>query len=180
MLTLARATGREREGSRLVADFAARIDRVVRAVGSRGRPRVVALEWLDPMYVAGHWTPELIGLAGGEDVLGDAGGWSRTVSWDAIAGAEPEVVIVMPCGYDAARAHVEAARYADRLAGLGAGKIVAVDASAYFSRPGPRLTDGVELLAHILHPRLMPDPPPGAEMLAVEPAGVGLSATAGV
>jgi iron complex transport system substrate-binding protein len=175
--TLARATGRERQGSDLVADFATRIDRVARAVGSQRRPRVVALEWLDPVYLAGHWTPELIGLAGGEDVLGDAGGPSRTVSWDAVADAEPEVVIVMPCGYDATRAHEEAGRYGDRLAALGAERVVAVDASAYFSRPGPRLTDGVELLAHILHPRLVPDPPAGAQTLAVEPAGAGLSAS---
>jgi iron complex transport system substrate-binding protein len=172
--TLARETGRERQGSDLVADSAARIDRVVRAVESQRRPRVVALEWLDPVYVAGHWTPELIGLAGGEDVLGGAGEPSRTVSWDAVASAEPEVVIVMPCGYDAPRARVEAARHADQLAGLEATKIVAVDASAYFSRPGPRLTDGVELLAHILHPQLLPDPPVGAEALPVESARAGL------
>jgi iron complex transport system substrate-binding protein len=172
--TLARETGRDEQGSRLVADAAARIERVGLAVRSQARPRVAALEWLDPVYVAGHWTPELIELAGGKDVLGGAGEPSRTVAWDAVADAEPEVVIVMPCGYDAARAHTEAAGYADELAGLGARRIVAVDASAHFSRPGPRLTDGVELLAHILHPRLVPDAPVGAEALPVKSARVSL------
>jgi len=169
--TLAEAMGRERQGIELVEDAAARIDRVELAVRSQPRPRVAALEWLEPVYVAGHWTPELIDLAGGEDVLGVAGEPSRMVAWDAVADAKPEVVIVMPCGYDARRAHAEAARYADELGRLGACRIVAVDASAYFSRPGPRLTDGVELLAHILHPQLMPQAPTGAEALAVEPAG---------
>jgi len=121
----------------------------------RGRPRVrvAALEWLDPVYVAGHWTPELIELAGGEDVLGATGEPSRTVSWGQVAAARPEVVVAMPCGYDERRAQEEAARYAGELAGVRARRIVAVDASAYFSRPGPRLIDGLELLAHVLHPQ---------------------------
>jgi iron complex transport system substrate-binding protein len=174
VLTLAQATGRMEQGSELVADAAARIERAGLAARSQPRPRVAALEWLDPLFIAGHWTPELIELAGGEDVLGRAGAPSRTVTWDAVADAEPEVVIVMPCGYDAPRAHAEAARYTHELAGLGASRIVAVDASAYFSRPGPRLTDGVELLAHILHPRLAPDLPVGAEALPVATTGARL------
>lgn len=165
--TLARQTGREEQGAELLADAAARIERVTLAVQSQPRPRVVALEWLDPVYVAGHWTPQMIELAGGEDVLGAAAHPSRRLTWDAVAAAEPEVVVVMPCGYDAPRAHAEATGYRDQLAKLGAQRIVAVDASAYFSRPGPRLTDGIELLAHILHPQL-PDTPAGAEALLVE------------
>ena len=150
--TLARATGREQRGKDLVAEIQARIARVSGAVAGRARPRVAALEWLEPVYAAGHWTPELIELAGGADVLGAAGGPSQTVSWDAVAAAEPEVVVVMPCGYDAPRAHEEAVCHAERLAGLTARRIVAVNASAYFSRPGPRLIDGLELLGQILHP----------------------------
>jgi len=99
--------------------------------------------------VAGHWTPELIELAGGQDVLGLPGEPSQTVSWEQVAAAEPEVVVVMPCGYDERRAQAEAALYARELAGVGARRIVAVDASAYFSRPGPRLIDGLELLARV-------------------------------
>jgi iron complex transport system substrate-binding protein len=104
------------------------------------------------VFAAGHWTPQLIELAGGSDVLGLPGEPSATVSWEAAAAAEPEVVVVMPCGYDAPRAHAEALAYAGELAALGARRVVAVNASAYFSRPGPRLIDGLELLAQILHP----------------------------
>jgi iron complex transport system substrate-binding protein len=166
--TLARATGREQRGAQLVAETEARIERVSRAVQGRARPRVAALEWLDPVYAAGHWTPQLIELAGGEDVLAHAGAPSQTVSWGAVAAAEPEVVVVMPCGYDASRAHAEAVSYADQLTGLHAGRVVAVNASAYFSRPGPRLIDGLELLGHILHPECVAGVAVSAEAEALE------------
>jgi iron complex transport system substrate-binding protein len=94
----------------------------------------------------------MIDLAGGQDVLGRAGERSRTASWDEIAAARPDVALAMPCGYDAPRSAEEARTYRDDLDSLGAERIVAVDASAYFSRPGPRLVTGIELLAHILHP----------------------------
>jgi iron complex transport system substrate-binding protein len=169
--TLAEATGRREQGTELLRLTAARIDRVMLAVGRPPprRPRVVALEWLDPVYVAGHWTPELIAMAGGEDVLGRAGEPSATVPWETVVGARPEIVIVMPCGYDAARAQTEAVSYASELAALNAQRVVAVNASAYFSRPGPRLVDGLELLAHILHPERIADPP--AEALALTVRG---------
>jgi iron complex transport system substrate-binding protein len=168
--TLAQATGRRGEGVDLVARAAARVDRVKLAVRNRPRPRVVALEWLDPVYVAGHWTPQLIELAGGEDVLGLAGEPSRTASWEEVAESAPQIVVAMPCGYDAPRAHAEATAYGERLAALGAARVVAVDASAYFSRPGPRLVDGLELLAHILHPASVPGA--SGEVIAVEPMSV--------
>ncbi|HXB64862.1 MAG TPA: cobalamin-binding protein [Solirubrobacteraceae bacterium] len=154
--TLALATDRLGRGAALVARARERIDRVRRAVEGCARPRVAALEWLDPVFAAGHWTPQLIGLAGGEDVLGEAGAPSRTVSWKEVAAAAPDVVVAMPCGYDAPRARTEARMYARELSALGAARVVAVDASAYFSRPGPRLVDGLELLAHILHPERLP------------------------
>ena len=166
--TLAQATERRDVGVDLVQHAAARIDRVKLAVRAQKRPRVVALEWLDPVFIAGHWTPQLIELAGGEDVLGMPGEPSVSVGWETVAAAEPEIVVVMPCGYDAPRALEEATEHTDELAALGARKIVAVNASAYFSRPGPRLTDGLELLAHILHPEQVPEAPDGAEPLAVE------------
>jgi iron complex transport system substrate-binding protein len=165
--TLAEATGCDAAGAALVKGARERIDRVRAAVGAQPRPRVVALEWLDPVYVAGHWTPQLIALAGGADVLGLPGEPSRSVPWETVAGAQPEVVIVMPCGYDAPRAHAEASAFAGELARLNAGRVVAVDAAAYFSRPGPRLTDGVELLAHILHPRQVPGAAAPGEALVV-------------
>jgi iron complex transport system substrate-binding protein len=157
--TLAGAAGCPERGAELVRELTARIDCIKLAVGGRSRPRVAALEWLDPVYVAGHWTPELVELAGGRDLLGSAGQPSATVSWEAVADTEPEVVVAMPCGYDAARAREEALAYAKELAALGARRVVAVNASAYFSRPGPRLIEGLELLAHILHPESVPDNP---------------------
>ena len=135
---------------------------------SQDQPRVLALEWLDPPYVAGHWTPQMIELAGGEDVLGRLGEPSYTTTWEQAAAAQPQVVIVMPCGFDAARAQAEALVHARALAALEAERVVAVDASAYFSRPGPRLVDGLELLAHILHPRDVASVPAGARAIAVD------------
>jgi iron complex transport system substrate-binding protein len=168
--TLALATDRRDRGVELVARAAGRIERVRLAVRNRPRRAVAALEWLDPVFVAGHWTPQLIELAGGEDRLGLPGEASQTVSWEELAAAAPEVVVAMPCGYDAPRAHAEARAHGDRLASLGARRVVAVDASAYFSRPGPRLIDGLELLAHILHPGRVPQAP--SEALEVELGGV--------
>jgi iron complex transport system substrate-binding protein len=150
--TLAQATGRREQGETLVANIAARIDRVKLAVRAQPRPRVAALEWLDPVFVAGHWTPQLIELAGGEDVLGLPGEPSQVVTWETLTASAPDVLVVMPCGYDEQRAHAEALTYARELAGVNAKRVVAVNASAYFSRPGPRLADGLELLAHVLHP----------------------------
>jgi iron complex transport system substrate-binding protein len=155
--TLAQATERKDAGVALVNDAAARIDRVRLAVRGRRAPRVAALEWLEPVYVAGHWTPQLIEHAGGLDVLGMPGEHSERRTWEEVAAAEPDIVVVMPCGYDADRAHEEGLRFRERLAQLGAGEVVAVDAAAYFSRPGPRLIDGLELLAHILHPETVPE-----------------------
>ena len=155
--TIAQATGRRDEGVALVARSAGRIDRVRLAVRGMRRRMVAALEWLDPVFVAGHWTPQLIEYAGGFDVLGHPGEPSFEVDWETVAAAEPEVVIVMPCGFDAPRALEEAREHADRLAALRATRVVAVDAAAYFSRPGPRLVDGLELLAHVLHPTAVRD-----------------------
>jgi iron complex transport system substrate-binding protein len=166
--TLAEATDRRDEGVALVHDASMRIDRVRLAVRAARRPRVAALEWLDPPFVAGHWTPQLIDYAGGEDVLGLAGERSEVTSWELVAAGEPDVVVVMPCGYDAVRARQEAETYRDRLDSLGAGQVVAVEAAAYFSRPGPRLVDGLELLAWLLHPDRFPEPPPAAEAHALE------------
>jgi iron complex transport system substrate-binding protein len=165
--TLAAATDSKDAGVDLVEDAAARIDGVRLAVRDAEPVRVAALEWLDPIYVAGHWTPQLIEYAGGLDVLGMPGEHSERRSWEEVGAARPEVVVVMPCGYDAERAAEEAYEYADELAGLGARRVVAVDAAAYFSRPGPRLIEGLELLGHVLHPDRLPEPPPGLVELAL-------------
>jgi iron complex transport system substrate-binding protein len=164
--TLAQETDAKDAAVELVGDASARIDRVRLAVRGARRPRVVALEWLDPPFVAGHWTPQLIEYAGGEDALGFAGEHSEERSWEEVAAAQPDIVIVMPCGFDAELAYREAEMHRDRLASLGAGEVVAVDAASYFSRPGPRIVDGLELLAHILHPELFPEAP--GQALTVE------------
>jgi iron complex transport system substrate-binding protein len=164
--TLAQATERKDAAVELIQDAAARIDRVKLAVRDARRPRVAALEWLDPPFAAGHWIPQLIDYAGGEDVLGFAGEPSERRSWEEIALASPDIVIVMPCGYDAEIAHREAEMHRDELLAIGAGEVVAVNASAYFSRPGPRIVDGLELLASILHPDRVPEAP--GEALTVE------------
>jgi len=135
-------------------------------VAGAARPAVACLEWLDPLFVGGHWVPQMVELAGGEDVLGLPGEKSRTVSWEEAEAVGAEVVVAMPCGYDATRAAQEVADHGAAVARLGA-RVVAVDASSYFSRPGPRLVDGVELLAHVLHPERVPAPPPG-RMVEVE------------
>jgi iron complex transport system substrate-binding protein len=160
--TIAEATGARDAALDLVARQRLRVDAVRVAV--RGAPPVpvAALEWLDPVFVAGHWTPQLVELAGGRDVLGFPGEPSQRSTWEAVAAARPEVVVCMPCGYDAERARDEALDFADELRTLGARRVVAVDASAYFSRPGPRLVDGLELLAHLLHPDRVPETPDGA------------------
>jgi iron complex transport system substrate-binding protein len=157
--TLAQHTGRKDEGVDLVQQAADRIDRVRIAVRDAERPRVVALEWLDPVYVAGHWVPQLIDYAGGVDVLGFSGEKSEVFTWEQVKAVRPEVVVVMPCGYDAERAQEEAYDFGDELEELGARKVVAVDASGLFSRPSHRLVDGLETLAHVLHPDRVPEAP---------------------
>jgi iron complex transport system substrate-binding protein len=167
--TLAQATDAREAAVDLIREASARIDRVRLAVRGAPRPRVAALEWLDPPFAAGHWTPQLIEYAGGEDVLGFAGEKSEERAWDEVALSEPDLVLVMPCGYDAEIAFREAEMHRDDLARLGAGQVVAVNAAAYFSRPGPRIIDGLELLAQVIHPDLLPENPELAgQAIAVE------------
>jgi iron complex transport system substrate-binding protein len=166
--TVAAATGARDAALDLVARQRARIDRVRVAVKDAERPSVAAVEWFDPVFIAGHWTPQLIEMAGGFDVLGFAGEHSEQMGWDVVAAARPEVVVCMPCGYDAERSLQEAHAFGDELRAVGARTVVAVDAAAYFSRPGPRLVDGLELLAHVLHPDLVALPEGVAPALEVQ------------
>jgi iron complex transport system substrate-binding protein len=156
--TIAQLTRSRDAALDLIARQRERIDAVRLALRKAERIPVAAIEWLDPVFVAGHWTPQIIDLAGGIDVLGFPGEPSEQSTWAAVAAAAPSVVVAMPCGYDAERSRAEAAAHADALRTVGAERVVAVDASAYFSRPGPRLVDGLELMAHILHPDLVPEP----------------------
>jgi iron complex transport system substrate-binding protein len=156
--TIAQATGARDAALELIARTRSRVDRVRLAVRHAERPTVAALEWLDPVFVAGHWTPQLIEMAGGQDVLGFPGEHSEQSSWDLVRAAAPEIVLVMPCGRDVSEAYEEAIEHADDLRSVGAREVIAVDAKSTFSRPGPRLVDGLELLAHTLHPDLVEEP----------------------
>jgi iron complex transport system substrate-binding protein len=155
---LAEAAGVPEAGEALAEEAAERIEEVELQIAGDPRPRVAALEWLDPVYVGGHWVPQMIELAGGEDVLGMPGEKSRTVEWAEVAAAAPEIVVSMPCGYYAEQAAAETMLHRECLAALGA-RVIAVDAAAYFSRPGPRLVDGIELLGHLIHPDASEAPP---------------------
>ncbi|MEX2447729.1 MAG: cobalamin-binding protein [Solirubrobacterales bacterium] len=158
VIRLGEATGRKAEAHDLRGDLEGRLATVRAAVAGATLPRVIALEWLDPPFVGGHWIPEMVSIAGGEDVAGPPGLNSPEVRWGELAGLRPEVVVAMPCGWYVDESHAQAVEHWDRIATLGAGRVYAVDAASTFSRPGPRLVDGVELLGHLLHPDLV-DPP---------------------
>jgi iron complex transport system substrate-binding protein len=152
------AAGRSTEGHRLAAHLRDRLEAVHRRVQSIAHcPRVVCIEWLSPLFVAGHWVPEMVQLAGGQDVLAQPGGPSRVVTWDEVLAAAPDALIVMPCGFSVEQTHTELLQLMQQpgqwqLSPTLAEHTYLVDASSYFSRPGPRLIDGIELLAAILHP----------------------------
>jgi iron complex transport system substrate-binding protein len=149
VLVLGRATGRGARAAELVDSLRARLAAVRRLVAGRPRPRVALLEWTDPPYAPGHWVPEMVELAGGLPVLGTAGEKSVRTTWEAVHAAAPDVVVCAPCGYDLDGATTLAQQVLDRLPDV---PVWAVDANASFARPGPRLVDGVEALAGILHP----------------------------
>jgi len=171
MVRLGEATGIAAEAHVVRGELEGRLAAVRAAVSGASRPRVIALEWLDPPYVGGHWIPEMISIAGGEDVAGPPGLKSPEVQWGELSGLGPDVVVAMPCGLYAPEARAQAVAFWDRIATLGAGRVFAVDAASTFSRPGPRLVDGVELLGHLLHPDLI-EPPGNIEFGEVRsPAG---------
>ncbi len=158
VIRLGEATGLASEAHLVRSELEGRLASVRAAVSGARAPRVIALEWLDPPFVGGHWMPEMISIAGGEDVAGPPGLKSPEVAWGALSGLNPDVVIAMPCGWYVSESHEQAIEHWDWIAKLGARRVYAVDAASTFSRPGPRLVDGVELLGHILHPDLV-DPP---------------------
>lgn len=156
---LAEVAGIAERGRQLRAELEQRLDAVRTAVAAApSRPRTVALEWLDPPFVGGHWLPEMIALAGGEDVAGPAGAKSPEVTWERLEALDPELVVVMPCGWHVEESCAQAREHWERIEALGAERVFAVDAASTYSRPGPRLIEGTELLAHLLHPDLV-DPP---------------------
>ena len=156
ILRVGQATERVVAATSLAADLRQRID----SLGHRepdNRPRVVCLEWFEPLYTAGHWVPEMVALAGGFDVLGQQGEPSAKIEWRQVIEARPEVILLMPCGFDVRRTVKEATPLRglpgwQQLPAVRSGNVYAMNGSAYFSRPGPRLVNGLEILARIIHP----------------------------
>ncbi len=148
ILDVGRALSRVDAAESLVRSNRERIERVASAVSNATRRRVVFVEWTDPLFCGGHWVPEMIALAGGDDPLGNSGEDSHRITWDEVQAAQPEIIVVSPCGYRLGQS-VKLARSIPRLANA---RVVAVDADAYFARPGPRVAEGIELLAYLFHP----------------------------
>jgi iron complex transport system substrate-binding protein len=159
---LGAAAGIEAQAGEVRRGLESRLEAVCTAVAGEARPRVLALEWLDPPFLGGHWVPEMIELAGGEDVIGRPGQKSPQVEWKTLADLHPDVIVAMPCGWYLEDSRAQALEHGERLETLGARQVFAVDAASTFSRPGPRLVDGVELLAHLFHPERV-RPPTGIE-----------------
>jgi iron complex transport system substrate-binding protein len=155
---LGRATGSLEKAEELVARGRATLDRVAdRARAISTRPRVFCMEWLDPVYCSGHWVPEMVSIAGGVDHLGHEGSDSVRVPWEDVLAFAPEVLVIMPCGFNLQQVIELTPKLRDRpgwreLPAVQQGRVYAVDASSYFARPGPRVVEGTELLAHLIHP----------------------------
>jgi iron complex transport system substrate-binding protein len=155
---VAAALGLAEAGERLVGELEARMGAVAaEAAAAPDRPRTACIEWIDPLMAAGNWMPELVAMAGGENVFGAAGRHSPWLEFEALRAADPEIVLIMPCGFDMARSEAEMPALAERagwgdLAAVRAGRVYLVDGNQYFNRPGPRLAESLEILAEILHP----------------------------
>jgi iron complex transport system substrate-binding protein len=152
------ATGCELEAVQLVAELKGRVTQVrtLAAKSDSPRLRVLCLEWLNPPFIAGHWVPEMVALAGGEDVLGKVGVPSYRGTWEQVIASRPEIILFMPCGYTAAQTaeEVNGFRFPEGwndLPAVRTGRVYALDATSYFSRPGPRLADGLEILLNVIH-----------------------------
>jgi len=161
VLEIGAATGARERARQYVEVLQQRIGAVRAGVAARPRPRVLALEWLDPPYSPGHWVPEMVELAGGAIVVGNAGAVSRAVSWTDLERTNPDVLVVMPCGFGLDAARADASRHRERLSAVAAraiaiGRAYVVDGSSYFNRSGPRVVDGIEILAALLHPDVFP------------------------
>ncbi len=162
-----------------VADLRRRVDAVAaRSERVADRPRVLLLEWLDPPFSCGHWSPELVRLAGGDEVIGRAGHPSRTLTWDEVLAARPDAIVVACCGFSLDRTLIDVPGLVARpgwadLPAVRAGRVYVTDGNAYFSRSGPRLVDSLEILAHALHPGVHPLPPGLPPARPLSPAQLG-------
>lgn len=163
VLLIGRLTGAEAQAKAVVSDARARIERVREKCALLDRPRVVCIEWLDPIFVAGHWVPEQVEIAGGEELLGPRGRPSHQVDWEAVVEAAPDVAVLMPCGMPIERTRSELDVVTSRpgwkeLPAVQNERVFVVDASSFFNRPGPRVVRGAEILAALIHPGQFPVP----------------------
>lgn len=161
VLDVGEAAGVPERAETYVATLRGRIDAVRRHVADRARPRVLALEWLDPPFVPGGWVPEMVEAAGGANTFGVASARSHEVSWSELEDSDPDVLVAMPCGFGLEASQGEAARHEERLRAVAGraiegGRAYAVDGSSYFNRSGPRVVEGIEILAALLHPDTFP------------------------
>ena len=154
------AMERSDRAAEVIAELESRLQTLAESANSQpvaDRPRVACIEWIEPLMVAGNWVPELVTLAGGIDVLGTAGTHSPWINWPDLAAADPDVIVLMPCGFDIARTRAEMASVSTRpewqqLRAVADGRVVIADGHQFFNRPGPRLVESAEILAEILHP----------------------------
>lgn len=162
--SVAKAAGVAERAVSVVDALQGRLDAVRQAVAGRERPRVAVLEWLDPPFIAGHWGPEMIAAAGGVDRLGSAGEKSAQIDWEQLRDAAPDVIVIAPCGYDLLRARADLAAaplplWWGDLPAVRIGQVFVMDGNAHISRPGPRVVDGAEILARLVHPDAFADGP---------------------
>jgi iron complex transport system substrate-binding protein len=181
ILIVGEETERRGKAEAVIGDLRQRIERVKSTTRSLGvRPKVFCMEWMDPVMAGGHWIPEIVSLAGGVDGLGGAGARSLRLDWDSVQRYQPDAVVIMPCGYKIQRTLSEVQRLASRpgwpdLPAVRAGQVYIVNSPAYFSRPGPRIVTGLEILAQTLHPELFRGlaPPESAVRLEWEKGSLG-------
>jgi iron complex transport system substrate-binding protein len=175
VLTVGKASGAESAAQELVKSLEARIQIVKERAAALDRPRVFCVEWFDPIFASGHWVPEMVEIAGGDDALGSAGRDSRKIRWEAVVAYDPEVLVLMPCGFDVDRTAADIPLLAKNdgwrsIDAVKSGAVFATNGSAYYSRPGPRLVDGLELMSRMIHPETFggETPPDRAKRVGLE------------
>jgi iron complex transport system substrate-binding protein len=178
MQRVADALGVPERGQRLVETLQARMSAIAARAAALPKPSVATIEWIDPLMAAGNWMPELVTMAGGHNLLGRAGEHSPWLTWDELAAADPDVIVILPCGYDIATTERELPALIQHprwrtLRAAQAGRVYLTDGNQYFNRPGPRLVESVEILAEILHPTQFEFGHQGVGWRALEPTPIG-------
>jgi iron complex transport system substrate-binding protein len=177
ILTIGNACGATERAEELVASLKTRISRITEKTASLSRTRVFCVEWFDPIFASGHWVPEMVRLAGGADDLGFQGKDSRRIPWQAVRDYDPEALILIPCGFGLERTLRDINLLQEQpgwedLTAVKNGRVYAADGSSYYSRPGPRLVEGLEMMASMLHPDVFGETLPVGKATRVGPAAL--------